>query len=118
MIINKEQICSINTYDFIKADSYVWQNYKPSKKSWLRKTKEIKEGVFALEITPRMIFSSRVHNWKNKFIVIDGSVRYKPHIDIKMSNNNIKTIYFNTIKERDTYINTNFNDRKYLIING
>lgn len=116
MLINKEQICSIHIYDFQKADLHFWKNYQPSKKSWFFKTDEVLEGVFKLDLYSKRLFSYRVHNWEDKFVIIDGLVKYKPRIIIKMINDNTKAISFDTIEERDTYINTHFNTTKYLKI--
>ena len=115
MIINKEQINYITIHDFELEEDYIWKDAYYRKGTFWRREINYKEGVYSKNyFSDGLTF---VEDWEDMFVIIDGLIRYKPRIKIHFPNKHIEIKRFESIQERDTYINKHFNDSKYLKIN-
>ena len=114
MLINKEQINYITIHNFELDGDYIWKDAYYRKSTFWRKQIKYNEGVYT-----KKYFSDGlelVDDWEDIFVIKDGLVRRKPRIKIHFSNKHVEIKRFESIGERDTYINTHFNDNKYLKI--
>ncbi len=100
--LNVQQICSIKVYNNSICTDYIYK-VKPKYLSFLFP----KEGFYYRYCigSPRLVTKEEIEN-QGYYTVKDNKVFHKPHIDMRMSNQSLKSKYFQTEKELNDFIET------------
>ncbi len=100
--LNVGQICSVKSYINSYCNYYQFKKAKKIFFFWLRK-----EGYYYTMTLGEHIFMTIEEIEANgNFICKDERVYYKPHLEIKMSNQNTHEKYFETEKELQEFMET------------
>lgn len=122
-LINKEQITTISAYD---RKNHPWFQYVESKLkplNWYQRNftnkqpTATKSGFFdKIDVFSTRLYSKEelLTQERGLYISDDNVVYIKPRIKIRFACGDTRTIYFDTEEGVKTYINSNFNERKFI----
>lgn len=129
-IINKDQVTSIEVYQRCESERYKYKEREVIPQTFwdilfFRPQKFNEGGFYEIDAYCGTFFKNDILLSEDDFITLNGSVKYSveyktvfinDHIIIKTSDGSKQFIYFKSKAELDTFMNTHFNERKYLDI--
>ena len=126
-IVNLNQVCTISAYRKSRHNSftYVKENWEPNfiQKLFGKEPKDLEYYKYSgyFEVGNRIKVTDIADFLKEKYSdlyidPINKEVYYQPHIDMRLSNENLRTKLFNTAEELDKYINNILKDYPNMVI--
>lgn len=113
MLINTEQICTIRVH---KKKVHKGYEYRKQKKFLGLITQ--REGFYYTDaLSPYFVTDDFILEREKNNVFVEGEqVFHKPHVEMKMSNGNTYTKYFETQKQLDDFLNSEYIISKLPII--